>query len=337
MGRAADFFTPVMQAHCEVVAVISLSADRAEGNRFEATLPAKLRAVAATLWRCSYTLATRSPRAMYVPISQWGLPLLRDVLIVVLTRIVKCAPVLHLHGAQLPARLSSNRALRKVLAGGHWIVLSEAVAAELHASGCSTESVTVVRNPAPPAVRPRVPGPPRLLRVGWLGTMCRAKGFDVLCDAVGRSKRRGMAVEFSVAGMRLDVPGSAMAVVDKDLGVLDPADVPSFWAEVDAFVLPARWVEGLPFVLLEGLQAGCAVAATPSPGCAELFAEGCVEPVEATVDSVAGFLKACGDDLEGVRRRQQKAWQGLRPLYEHSSVEKKFVRFWQDTVFGRDR
>jgi glycosyltransferase involved in cell wall biosynthesis len=53
-----------------------------------------------------------------------------------------------------------------------------------------------------------------------------------------------------------------MECVDEDLGVLDLSDVPSFWAQVDAFVLLSRWVEGLPFVLLEGLQAGCAMAAT---------------------------------------------------------------------------
>ncbi|MDQ0908977.1 glycosyltransferase involved in cell wall biosynthesis [Streptomyces canus] len=335
MGRAAEFFTPVLENNCHVTAVVSLSADRAGSDRFKASWDAKVRAAAAVLGQCATLLAVRTPEAFYLPIAQWGLALLRDCLVVTLGRVAGCTPVLHLHGAQLPSRLSASRGLRAVLADAHWIVLSEAVAEQLRASGCRTRSVTVIRNPAPPAStfpQTRPTGPSLTLRVGWLGTVCRAKGFDVLCGAVERLKSQGADVEFRVAGMRLDVPASAMACVDEDFGVLDPADVPAFWAEVDVFVLPARWAEGLPFVLLEGLQAGCAVAATPSPGCAELFGQGCVEPVEATVDSVAGFLKACGDDLAEIRGRQQKAWEELRPRYEPGRVEEAFVRFWRNAA-----
>ncbi|MFF1745482.1 glycosyltransferase family 4 protein [Streptomyces mirabilis] len=332
MGRAAEFFTPVVESQCRVAAVICLSADRAGSDRFEASWFAKARAAAAALMRSAHMLVVGSPHAVYVPISQWGLPLLRDLLIIVFAKALRRVPVVHLHGAQLPARLSLSRTLRIALAGAHWIVLSEEVAAEVNASGCRTESVTVIRNPAPPALPSGVPGPPGTLRIGWLGTMCRSKGFDVLCDAVDQLKEQGARVEFRVAGMRLDVLGADMTCVDDDLGVLAPADVASFWADVDVFVLPARWAEGLPFTLLEALQAFCAVAATPSPGCAELFAQGCVEPVAATVDSVAGFLKACCDDLEEIRGRQQKAWGELRPRYEPERVEEAFAQFWRKAM-----
>jgi glycosyltransferase involved in cell wall biosynthesis len=333
MGRAAEFFTPALKKSCHVPAVVTLSADRAGSDRFEASWPAKARAVATVLRRCAVLLAVRPPDAVYLPISQWGLPLLRDCIVVVLARAAGCTPVLHLHGAQLPPRLSASRWLRTVLAGAHWIVLSEAVAEQVRASGCRTKSVTVIRNPAPPIPAvPREalpPSPSRAFRVGWLGTRSRAKGFDVLCCAVEQLKQRGKSVEFRVAGMRRDVPESRVTCVDQDLGVLQPADVPSFWSAVDVFVLPARWTEGLPFVLLEALQAGCAVAATPSPGCAELFDHGCVDDVDSTVGSVTRFLAECTDDLEGVRRRQQKAWAELRPLYSTERVEGSFVRFWQ--------
>ncbi|MDQ1006970.1 glycosyltransferase involved in cell wall biosynthesis [Streptomyces sp. V4I23] len=330
MGRAAEFFTPVLRSRCQVVAVLSLSADRS-GNCFEASWLAKASATVMSLGRCVYVLVTRSPDAIYLPISQWGLPLFRDLILVMLARMLGCAPVLHLHGAQLPFRLTANRMLRRMLGRSHWIVLSEAVAAELEASGCHTRSVTVVRNPIPQSVvSRRTPSPTQVLRVGWLGTMCRAKGFDVLCDAVDQLKSSGVGLEFSVAGLRLDVPASHMACVDEDLGVLPPANVSSFWSRIDVFVLPARWVEGLPFVLLEGLQAGCVVAATHSPGCAELFDQGCVEPVDSSVGSVTGFLKECVADLEGIRRRQQKLWAELRPLYEADRVKESFARFLQD-------
>lgn len=344
MGRAAEFFTPVLRNLCHVPAVVSLSAERTSDS-FEASWPSKIGTTASALRQCARVLVRDSPDAVYLPISQWGLPLLRDVLVIALAKATGSAPVLHLHGAQLPAKLSGAPVLRKALSGAHWIVLSEYVAAELKASGCRTRSVTVIRNPvlgAPPEVGARPPHPTtpspsaaRPLRVGWLGTMCRAKGFDLLCDAVDRMRRSGAAVEFSAAGMRRDVPRSRMRCVDRDLGVLQPADVPAFWSAVDVFVLPARWTEGLPFVLLEALQAGCAVAGTRSPGCAELFHHGCVDDVEPTVGSVTRFLEMCRTDLDGVRRRQQEAWDQLRPLYTHERVEKSFARFWETAPFGQ--
>ncbi len=346
MGRAAEFFTPSLRRLCDVVGVVSLSAERMS-DHFEPPWLAKAGATGSAMRRFARVLVAKRPDAVYLPISQWGLPLLRDALIVALAKAGRSTPVLHLHGAQLPARLSAAPLLRKALGGAHWIVLSEDVAAELRASGCGTRSVTVIRNPAPETplqasafptrnrTQPADPGAVRPLRVAWLGTMCRAKGFDVLCEAVDRMKRSGAAVDFSVAGMRRDVPESRMGCVDRDLGVLQPADVPGFWSAADVFVLPARWAEGLPFVLLEALQAGCAVAGTPSAGCAELFRHGCVDAVEPTVASVTAFLEACRTDLDGVRDRQQEAWHGLRPLYARDRVEESFARFWETSILGQ--
>ncbi|MEU2154382.1 glycosyltransferase family 4 protein [Streptomyces sp. NPDC019396] len=335
MGRAADFFTPVLQSSCRVVAVVPLSAKRTGSMHIAAAWPAKATAAVGAVRRCTSALATKSPIAVYLPISQWGLPLLRDSLIVVLARIFNCSTVLHLHGSQLPARLASSWALRKTLERSHWLVLSETVAAAVDAAGCRAASVHVIRNPAPPGGTPREvaqassrTGQP--LRIGWIGTMHSQKGFDILCDAVARLKHAGAPVSFTVAGFRSDVPTSRMACVDQDLGVLEPADVLSFWSRIDVFVLPARWAEGLPFVLLEGLQAGCAVAATWSAGSAELFSRGCVERIGSDVDSVTAFLRVCMTDIDGVRQRQQKLWRELRPLYDPDRVEASFAEFWQE-------
>ena len=330
IGRAAEFFTPIVQSCCRVVAVISLSADRAGSMRFQATWSARMTATATAVLCSARVLAATSPSAVYLPISQWGLPLLRDVGITLLARIFRCATVMHLHGSQLPPRLRSNLLLRKALAGSHWLVLSEQVAEDIRQSGCHPASVHVMRNPNPVAVASsRPPGSGDRLRVGWLGTMHRSKGFDTVCHAVAGLKRMGTPVDFSVAGLRSDVPVQDMSCVDQDLGVLAPDDVYAFWSRIDVFVLPARWAEGLPFVLLESLQAGCAVAATWSPGSAELFSQGCVERIDGSVASVTDFLTLCLTDLEGVRRRQQKAWEELRPLYEPDRVEEEFARFWR--------
>lgn len=334
MGRAAEFFTPVVESCCRVAAVVSLSADRTGSMKFKATWTAGAAATVAAVVRCARVLTVMSPSAIYLPISQWGMPLLRDAIITLLARAFRCAPVMHLHGSQLPARLRSNAFLRKALGGSHWLVLSENVAEDIRASGCRVASVHVMRNPAPTgAVSPRPPDSGGPLRVGWLGTMHRSKGFDILCDAVAGMKRTGVPVKFSVAGIRSDVPPHQMSCVDEDLGVLAPDKVHSFWSGVDVFVLPARWAEGLPFVLLEGLQVGCVVAATWSPGSAELFSRGCVEQIDSTVESVTDFLTLCMTDIDGVRHRQQKAWEELRPLYDPDTVREAFSRIWRETNF----
>jgi glycosyltransferase involved in cell wall biosynthesis len=303
--------------------------------KFQATWSARITATAAAVLRSARVLAATSPNAVYLPISQWGLPLLRDVVIILLARMFRCVNVMNLHGSQLPPRLRSNVLLRKALAGSHWLVLSEQVAHAIRQSGCQPASVHVIRNPAPTAGDPFPGSSGDRVRVGWLGTMHRAKGFDTLCDAVAALKGTGAPVDFSVAGMRSDVPVHDMSCVDEDLGVLAPDEVYAFWSRIDVFVLPAKWAEGLPFVLLEGLQAGCAVAATWSPGSAELFSRGCVDRIDGSVASVTDFLTLCLADLEGVRRRQQKAWEELRPWFEPDRVEEEFARFW--TSIGSNR
>jgi glycosyltransferase involved in cell wall biosynthesis len=334
MGRAAEFFTPVLESSCQVVSVVSLSADRAGSMRVRATWPARVSATAGALARCVRVLAARSPGALYLPVSQWGLPLLRDAVITVTAKAFRCTPVLHLHGSQLPARLRGSVLLRKALGNSHWLVLSEEVADGIRVSGCRTASVRVVRNPAPAAAAPpRPPDAAGRLRVGWLGTMHRNKGFDIVCEAVAGLKRQGVPVHFSVAGMRSDVPSGVMACVDRDLGVLAPDEACSFWSGVDVFVLPARWSEGLPFVLLESLQMGCAVAATWSPGSAELFARGCVERIDGGAGSVAGFLTRCLADIDGVRGPQQRAWREIRPLYDPAAVRDSFTQAWRGNGF----
>ncbi|MHB9863793.1 glycosyltransferase family 4 protein [Streptomyces sp. YIM S03343] len=334
MGRAAEFFTPVVESSRQVVSVVSLSADRGGSMRVRAAWPARVSATAAALARCVRVLAVRTPGALYLPVAQWGLPLLRDTVITVIAKAFRCTPVLHLHGSQLPARLRTSAVLRKALGNGHWLVLSDQVADDIRASGCRTASVRVIRNPAPTqSAPPRPPDSAGPLRIGWLGTMHRSKGFDIVCDAVAGLKGNGAPVSFSVAGMRSDVPPQVMACVDEDFGVLEPDEVGSFWSGVDVFVLPARWAEGLPFVLLESLQSGCAVAATWSPGSAELFERGCVERIDGGVASVTAFLTRCLADIDGVRSRQQKAWEEIRPLYDPDTVRDGFSKIWRGSDF----
>jgi glycosyltransferase involved in cell wall biosynthesis len=329
MGRAAEFFTPLVGRYCQVVDVVSLSADRHGSSSIEASWAAKLFATTRCLAGYGRSLCARRPEAVYLPIAQSGIPLVRDLVIVLLARARGSALVLHLHGSQLPARMARHRLLRSALAGSHWIVLSDTVADRLRASGVPAGSVAVVRNPAPPARDLREQDPRgRRLRVGWLGTMHRLKGFDIVCDAVGELKDRGYPVTYAVAGMRSDVPDSRSGLIDRDLGVLDPGEVSGFWATVDVFVLPARWEEGLPFVLLEALQAGCVVAGSWAPGAAELFSQGCVETVTCDTRSVTAFLVDCVADLDAIRDRQQKAWRELRESYDPFDVQADFAAFW---------
>ena len=99
MGRAAEFFTPMLRRLCDVVGVVSLSAERMS-DRFEPPWLAKAGATGLAMRRFARMLVAKRPDAVYLPISQWGLPLLRDALIVALAKACRSTPVLHLHGAQ---------------------------------------------------------------------------------------------------------------------------------------------------------------------------------------------------------------------------------------------
>ncbi len=252
----------------------------------------------------------RSPDAVYLPISQWGLPLVRDVLAITLARVTGCTPVLHLHGAQLPGRLAGKRGTAQSTGR------STLDRAERHRRDGTARQVPRTIGDRGPTPRPPLPRrgacPHAPMCCVSAGSARGAGPRASTSSAVRWADSRTVAPTFS--SQRRECVWTYLmptASVDEDFGVLAPRSASSFWSRTDVFVLPSRWVEGLPF----GSSKRCRPAAPWLPR--RLRKRRTLQPRlrgadrEHPAGTVAAFLEHCVADLQGIRRRQQRAWEEL--------------------------
>jgi glycosyltransferase involved in cell wall biosynthesis len=123
----------------------------------------------------------------------------------------------------------------------------------------------------------RQPPRPDGLRFGFLGRLSPEKGTDDLAEIARVITSDGPPATLDIAGEGVDAARLAAEVAAlphperiRFCGV--QTDIASFLAEVDVLVLPSR-NEGLPYALLEGLAAGCAVVAYGVGGIPEVLDE----------------------------------------------------------------
>lgn len=263
----------------------------------------------------------RGSGALYIPIGQWGIAFVRDLALVASARLFRSSIVIHLHGSELPSRISRSIVLRIILSNQSWIVLSDEVAADINRSGIKYRCVHTIRNEVP-SRRPthnRIAEIGRPLRVGFLGAICRGKGADLVSAL---PKHASPEVEAILAGPLLDQSFSLDGALY--LGALSQDELSRrFWPLVDLLLLPSRWREGLPFAILEALDRGVVVAATPSAGLAELLSVGAVEPVRSERHSLVSLaeLLSSRDRYMAMLDAQQRAWSAIRGLYLEVTVQ----------------
>lgn len=276
-------------------------------------------------------LARRRVDIVYLPIAQWGMPLARDLVLVATASAFRVPVVIHLHGSQLAERVSRpTRArdglTRRVLRSKRWAVLSEPLGELLISSGAAA-TVHVLRNPAFSAERSEVAAPAHgNFRIGFLGLCCTDKGLDVLVEAVRRTRNDGVGdIELAIAGPIGDVSPPADAW-SHYLGRLDREDLGArFWSQVDVLFLPARWHEGLPFVVLEALEARKLVFVTPSLGLAELVDAGAVRPASADVEACVAAISSARRRYSELLRESQAAWARLRPRFDPERLRDEWL------------
>ncbi len=124
---------------------------------------------------------------------------------------------------------------------------------------------------------PRGVGAP--LRVGYFGTIADHKGVDLVVDAVLGSKA---AIELTIRGRTTDFPDYANALVQRSagdtrvrfVGPFSRGELGAVLATTDVLVVPSRWYENTPFVVLEAFAAGVPVVAANLGGMSELVRDG---------------------------------------------------------------
>lgn len=248
-------------------------------------------------------LIRHRPDLVFLPVSQNRWAYRRDALFMTLCRLARVPVLTHLNGAGFRDFYESTdpgtrwlvRVTSRWLAGA--AVLGEGLRG-IYAGLVAEERTHVVPNGIPDPFPGGVPSRngDRPVRITYLGTLIRSKGFPALLTAAGRLREAGVPVRFVFAGAwNSDAErAEAMALVEQlelqdtveFVGVVAGESKARVLAEADLFVLPTRYPpEGQPFAILEAMAAGLPVVSTPRGAIPDMVEDG-----------VTGVLVPEGDD-----------------------------------------
>ena len=163
------------------------------------------------------------------------------------------------------------------------IAVSQALAAHLARSGFDTRQITVVHNGVPSRESlPERQSPDNVWTLGMTALFRPRKGLEVLLDAMTILQKQGCPVNLRAVGA-FESPGYQSEVIRRtqQLGLSGHVvwtgfqqDIDAELQEMDLFVLPSLFGEGLPMVVLEAMAAGVPVVATDVAGTAEAIRHG---------------------------------------------------------------
>jgi glycosyltransferase involved in cell wall biosynthesis len=150
--------------------------------------------------------------------------------------------------------------------------------------------------------------------LGTIALFRPRKGMEVLLDALAKLRAQGSPVRLrAVGGFETPEYEREVKRLAEKLGLADSVewtgfteDVDGALAEMDVFVLPSLFGEGLPMVLLEAMAAGVPVVATRVEGVPEALRDHC-----------EGLLAEPGDPCSlarAIRRvvHGEVDWQAMR-------------------------
>lgn len=121
-----------------------------------------------------------------------------------------------------------------------------------------------------PRGRDDKPWDPTRVTIGFAGSLQPHKGADVLVEALRilgwEEARLRIAGSSDAPSYRAGLERRAASLSAEFTGELEAPALRDFLRSLDVLVVPSRWPENLPFVLLEGQAAGVPVIASRVPG-----------------------------------------------------------------------
>jgi glycosyltransferase involved in cell wall biosynthesis len=176
--------------------------------------------------------------------------------------------------AAMAAELAVHTAVRAYRHVQVFVCPSRFMAGRMAAAGVFPDRLRWIPHFVSPAPeRPDAEGTPAVV---FAGRLSPEKGADTLIDAVGRLP----AVRLDIAGEGPDrrrLEGVARGVADgrvRFLGRLEGDEVEALISDALAVVLPSRWYENQPMIVLEAFARGVPVVASDIGGTPELVRHG---------------------------------------------------------------
>lgn len=263
------------------------------------------------------------PAVVHLPVSQNAPAFARDALFILVASVGSARVVTHLHGGYFGTfYASASGPVRWLVRWAHRRVEQAWVLGEglrPHYDGLLPPNrVRVVPNgvaePFDDAERLKraTTGP---LRVLFMGAVGRAKGVDVLLDAVEALSGRGADAHLTVAGPWASAEDRSVLEARLDewveagratvLGVVGGAAKARALSEADVFVLPTRYpYEGQPLAILEAMAARLPVVAAPRAAIPDMVEDGTtgILVAEGSAGALAEALERLASDLSLVTR-----------------------------------
>jgi glycosyltransferase involved in cell wall biosynthesis len=222
---------------------------------------------------------------VYVTIFPWGFAFLKDSLVVLLARLIRLKPILHLHTYGFKKN-SQRSALRKwyykfIFKKADVICLSQLLIEDIES--VFTGKIFILPNGIPQVnfenTYNNAQDPLTLL---YLSNLIKGKGILLIMDAVEQLKNRGYVFKFRVVGSEGDVDYTTLRelVIKKKLEDYVTLAGPKFgqekyleFKEAGIFLLPSNY-DTFGLVLLEAMQFGVPCISTNMGGIPDVLGNG---------------------------------------------------------------
>jgi glycosyltransferase involved in cell wall biosynthesis len=225
--------------------------------------------------------------------------------------------------------LRTRRLARWAPAVSHVVGCSQYVV-DVHAHLFPTAASHVFRNPIVVPARPSRPVRARPTVVGYIGSLDRIKGVDLLLEASSRLAPLGVTLRLAGDGrLREDVARAAASSANVEwAGRVIGEDKWRFLESCDLGLVPSVWAEpgGPTFTMAEWLAAGRPVLVSNRGGLGEVAGvyPGSM-PIEPTVGSIVSSISSLGDasrwadlvaEVEPIEGQGVEEWaEGYLALY----------------------
>ncbi len=206
------------------------------------------------------------------------------------------------------------------------ICVSQSLGAFMQAQGFAPETIRVVQNGVPRVDNvPSRATPSGTWTLGMVALFRPRKGLEVLLEALATLRDQGHPLRLRAVGP-FETPDYAATIYQQvaDLKIGDlidwvgfTQDVGSELAQMDLFVLPSLFGEGLPMVVLEAMAAGIPSVGTAVEGVPEAVRDG-IDGVIAQPGDAADLARVIGRVLNG-----EVDWQSIRA----SALERQRAMF----------